>query len=232
MSEMIVKFDKVTKKYYGKPALKDVSFQIPQGQVIGVIGPNGGGKTTILKLVSGLILPTQGIVTVNNKNAHRRISCEVAYLSEMDTFYSFFTVEDTINYYDAIYQDFDLEKSREILSFMKLEPQKRVKELSKGNRGRLKIVLALARKAPLILMDEPLSGLDPIVRESIIKGLLSYLDIGKQTLIITTHEVAEIEPLLDSVIGVKGGEIRGIAEVENIRSEYNKSLVEWMKETM
>lgn len=232
MTETIVTFDKVTKKYYRTPALKNVSIQISRGKVVGLIGPNGSGKTTMLKLMSGLILPTAGKVSVNNRAVDRRISSEVAYLSEMDIFYSFFTVEDMIKYYHAMYQDFDLEKSREILAFMELESQKRVKELSKGNRGRLKIVLTLARNVPLLLMDEPLSGLDPIVRESIIKGLLSYVDIGKQTLIMTTHEVSEIEPLLDSVIGVKDGEIRGVAEVEDIRSECNKNLVDWMKETL
>lgn len=225
----IVQFENVSKKYYGEAALDDVSYELPSGKVIGLIGPNGSGKSTSLKLMAGLIRANKGKVTVCGKPANRRISEEVAFLSELDAFYTFFTVQETINFYHEQYKDFDLKKAEAMLKFMQLKPDARVKDLSKGNRGRLKIVLCLSRQAKLILMDEPLAGLDPIVRDSIIQGLISFIDLEKQTVIMTTHEVAEIEPLLDMVVAIRDGHILKVEEIDNIREEYNISLVEWMK---
>lgn len=232
MTENIIEFNHVTKKYLGQTALSNVSFTLPRGKIIGLVGPNGSGKSTMLKLTAGLAHPSSGRVMVNGKEAGRRIASEVAYLSELDIMYPFFTVAETIDFVDGLFADFDRNKAQEILRFMQLEPDQKVKNLSKGNRGRLKIVLVLARKAPLILMDEPLSGLDPLVRDSIIKSLISYITLEEQTVVMSTHEVAEVEPLLDTVVAVYNGEVRGIAEVDEIRSEQGMSLVEWMKQSM
>jgi ABC-2 type transport system ATP-binding protein len=232
MPNHIVSFSHVTKKYLGQTALNNVSFDLPGGKIIALVGPNGSGKSTILKLTAGLVHPSQGSVTVNGKTAERRIATEVAYLSELDALYPFFTVTETIKFYAGLFADFDEHKAREILSYMQLEPSKKVKHLSKGNRGRLKILLALSRRAPLILMDEPLSGLDPLVRDSIIKSMISYLDLQEQTVFMSTHEVSEVEPLLDMVISLSEGQIMGIDEVDKIREQHGLSLVEWMKETI
>ncbi len=229
MSNYIVEFSNVTKKYPGQVALKNVSFSLPRGKMIALVGPNGSGKSTIIKLISGLVHPSQGSVTVNGKTANRRNAKEIAYLSELDVLYPFYTVDETIRFNAGIFDDFDEQKAWEILRFMQLEPGKKVKNLSKGNRGRLKILLALSRRAPLILMDEPLAGLDPMVRETIIKSMLSYLDLEKQTVLMSTHEVSEVEPVLDMVVAIWDGQIRGLDEVDNIREQHGLSLVEWMK---
>ena len=228
----VVQFEHVTKRYPGKVALRDVTFTLPRGNVIGLIGPNGSGKSTALKLMAGLLRASSGTVEVNGKPATRRIGGEVAYLSELDTLYSGFTIEETIKLHQGLYEDFDREKAYAMLAFMQLNAEDRVKNLSKGNRGRLKIVLALSRRAALVLMDEPLSGLDPIVRESIIKGMISFIDLEAQTVIMTTHEVAEIEPMLDLVVAIKDGQVLKIEEIDNIRGELNMSLVEWMKQAL
>ncbi|MDD4335235.1 MAG: ABC transporter ATP-binding protein, partial [Desulfotomaculaceae bacterium] len=102
----------------------------------------------------------------------------------------------------------------------------------KGNLGRLKIVLALSRRAPLLLMDEPLAGLDPLAREAIIKSLISYLDLQEQTVLLSTHEVSEVEPVLDMVMSLHNGSIKGFEEVENIREKHGLSLLDWMKECL
>ena len=111
---------------------------------------------------------------------------------------------------------------------MKLDRDSKLKHLSKGNRGRLKIVLTLAREVPFILMDEPLSGLDPMVRESIVKSLISFIDLKRQLVLITTHEIKEIEAILDEVILIKDGGIVGQRNVEDLRMEENMGIVEWM----
>jgi len=115
------------------------------------------------------------------------------------------------------------------MEFLELDPEKRVSQLSKGNMMRVKLVLTVARNAPLVLLDEPLSGLDPMVRESIIKGLIPFLDMERQTVVLTTHEIDEVEPLLDAVVAIKNGTIYRFEETEVIRSEYGMSLVDWMK---
>lgn len=224
----MIQLESVSKRYLTKKALNGISFQIEPGHIIGLIGSNGSGKSTTLKLISGLIRPTRGTVLVDGEIANRRICSKVSYLSELDSYYSFFTVKETVDFYDQTFSDFNRKKAEEMLDFMKLDRNQKVKHLSKGNRGRLKIVAALARDVPYILMDEPLSGLDPMVRQSIVRSLISFIDLERQTVVLTTHELQEIEPLLDTVILIKNGEILDVKSVEEIRSTENLSLVDWM----
>lgn len=224
----MIQLENVTKRYLTKKALNEVSLQIEPGHIVGLIGSNGSGKSTTLKLIAGLIQPTAGTVLVDGQMAARRICTKVAYLSELDSYYSFFTVNQTINFYAQTFRDFDRQKAEKMLDFMKLDGDLKVKHLSKGNRGRLKIVVTLSRNVPFVLMDEPLSGLDPIVRQSIVKSLISFIDLDKQTVILTTHELQEIEPLLDRVILIKNGGILAQENVDDIRSRENLSLTDWM----
>ncbi len=225
----MIEFKNVTKKYRNHCVVDNLSLSLPQGKIIGVVGENGSGKSTTMKLISGLIRPSKGSVSVDGEQVSRNISRKVSYLSELDTYYSFYTVGETIDYYASIYSDFNRSKAEEILDYMKLDSSKKVKNLSKGNRGRLKIAVTLAREVPVILMDEPLSGLDPMVRDSIVKGLLSFVDFETQTIIITTHEIKEIEPILDLVVLIKDGRVLRMEDVEEIRIHQNVSIVEWMK---
>ena len=114
---------------------------------------------------------------------------------------------------------------------MQLEPDKKMRDLSKGSRGRLKIVLTLAREVPYILMDEPLSGLDPLVRQSIVKGMISYVDLESQTLVMTSHEITEIESILDSFIAIKDGSLIRMADVEELHESEGLSITEWMRKS-
>lgn len=230
MQEYIVEFDNVTKKYPRKLALDRLNLTLPQGKVIGLIGPNGSGKSTLLKITAGLVQPSNGSVKVLGIQPRRTIASQVAYLSEMDILYPFYTVRETIDYYGGLFNDFDKSKAEEMLNFMQLDMGQKVKNLSKGNRGRLKIILTLSRNVPLVLLDEPLSGLDPLVRDNIIKSMISFLNLPEQTVVITTHEITEVEPVLDTVVLIKDGKVQGMAEVDDIRSVHGKSLLEWMKE--
>ncbi|WP_010630664.1 ABC transporter ATP-binding protein [Sporolactobacillus vineae] len=224
----MIQLENVSKRYLTKKALNAVSLQIEPGHIIGLIGSNGSGKSTTLKLIAGLIQPTAGTVLVDGRIATRRICDKVAYLSELDSYYSFFTVNQMVDFYAQTFRDFDRKKAKNMLDFMKLNGTQKVKHLSKGNRGRLKIVVTLSRNVPFVLMDEPLSGLDPIVRRSIVKSLISFIDLGKQTVILTTHELQEIEPLLDQVILIKNGGILAQENVDDLRSRENLSLTDWM----
>ena len=220
----------VSKRYGTKKALDHVNLELTPGKLIGLVGENGSGKSTTLKLIAGLNHPTNGEVRVNGEKVTRKIADSVSYLSELDEYYRFFTVKRSIEFQSSQFKDFDKEKAYEILKFMKLDPNDKLKHLSKGNRGRLKIVLSLARNVPVILMDEPFSGLDPMVRNSIVKGLISFIDLEKQFVLITTHEIREVENILDEVVAIKAGSIIGHHTVEELREQKQMGIVDWMTE--
>lgn len=226
----MIAFEHVTKRYGRDFALEDSTFSLERGKIYGLLGPNGSGKSTTLKMMAGLVFPTSGNVIINGKKADRKTAADVAYLSELDFFYPSFTVNDMLKYSASQFADFDRTRAEELLDFMKLDRKKKLKQLSKGNRGRLKLVISLARNTPILLLDEPFSGLDPMVRASIVKGLLSYIDFEKQTVVIATHEIDEIEMLLDDVIAIQDGRILAIENVEELRETKGLSILEWMKQ--
>lgn len=229
---MTVHLNNVTKKYGNEKALNEVTFHFQKGKIYGLLGPNGSGKSTTLKLITGLVYPNSGEVLVTGERVTRKISKSVAYLTDVDMFYDSFKVDQILSFYDSQFPDFNMDKARHILREMNLTDNKKIRQLSKGNRGRLKLVLTLARETPVILLDEPFSGLDAIVRDSIVKSLLTYIDFDKQTVIIATHEIDEIEPIMDEVIAIYNGNIIGHENVEQLREEQGCSVIEWFKTTM
>lgn len=228
----MIELRNVSKKYGRDFSLKDVSITFKPGKIYGLLGPNGSGKSTTLKMISGLVYPNKGEIFVDGKLVNRKISRKVAYLTELDMFYDPFTVQHMIDFYATQFPDFEMEKANTLVNDLKLDRSKKIKQLSKGNRGRLKLVLALSRSAPILLLDEPFSGLDPMVRESIVKSLLSYIDFEEQTVIIATHEIDEIEPLLDEVLAIFNGNLIGIQNVETLREEIGVSVLQWFKKIM
>ncbi|MGQ5208031.1 ABC transporter ATP-binding protein [Bacillus subtilis] len=229
---MEIKLEHVSKKYGRHTAINDVSITLSSGRIYGLIGPNGSGKSTTLKMMAGLLFPTSGFVKVDEEQVTREMVRQTAYLTELDMFYPHFTVKDMVNFYQSQFPDFQTEQAYKLLNEMQLNPEKKIKKLSKGNRGRLKIVLALARRADVILLDEPFSGLDPMVRDSIVNSLVSYIDFEQQIVVIATHEIDEIETLLDEVIILANGEKVAQREVEDIREQEGMSVLQWFKSKM
>ncbi|MNX59549.1 ABC transporter ATP-binding protein YtrB [compost metagenome] len=226
----VIALSNVSKTYNKKPVIRDITLTLPVGKIIGIIGENGSGKSTLLKLIAGLLQPTGGSVTINGEKVHRRISTLVSYLSDQDSTYAWFTVREAIAYQAAQFPDFKVAKAEEIMTFMQVEPNARIRDLSKGNRSRVKIMLTLAREVPYILMDEPLSGLDPMVRESIVRGMISYLDLETQSLIMTSQEISEFESIWDSFIAIKEGALLHYADVEELYGSDGMGITAWMKE--
>ena len=229
---MEIKLEHVSKKYGRHTAVNDVSITLSSGRIYGLIGPNGSGKSTTLKMMAGLLFPTSGFVKVDEEQVTREMVRQTAYLTELDMFYPHFTVKDMVNFYQSQFPDFQTEQAYKLLNEMQLNPEKKIKKLSKGNRGRLKIVLALARRADVILLDEPFSGLDPMVRDSIVNSLVSDIDFEQQIVVIATHEIDEIETLLDEVIILANGEKVAQREVEDIREQEGMSVLQWFKSKM
>jgi len=220
----------VSKSYGKTTALKNINLSFEKGRIYGLLGPNGSGKSTMLKLMTGLVFPDEGTVMLNEEPVTRKSSEQVAFLTELDMFYDGFTVGETVDYVASQFADFNVEKASRLLRELNLDSKKKVNSLSKGNRGRLKLVMTLARDTAAILLDEPFSGLDPMVRDSIVNSLLKYIDFENQVLIIATHEITEIESLLDEAIAIHYGEITAKEAVETLREEQGLSVLQWFKQ--
>jgi len=232
MSESAITLQNVSKKYGKQIALANVDLSLNQKGIIGVIGLNGSGKSTLLKMMAGLVQPSSGEVSFGNEKITRRIGSHIAFLSELDALYPFQTVAQAVHLWDGAVEDFSSEKANKILQSLNVDTNKKIKTLSKGYRARVKLAVTLARNVPVLIMDEPLSGLDPIVREDILKMIVSNVDLEKQRLILSTHEVSEVEPFLDYVIFLKNGEVVLNAAVETLREDRGMSVIEAMREVL
>ncbi len=224
----MIELKNISKKYGGRQALQNVTLTIPQGKIIGLVGENGSGKTTLLKLMAGLLTPDEGKATYGGSPITRRIAEHIAYMPDTDLFYPYFTVQQLFDFYASQFDDFDVVKAKEIAQFLNISLDAKMKHLSKGNRGRVKIAVTLGREASYYLLDEPFSGLDPMVRADIAKGLIRFTDIERQTVIMTTHEIREMEPLLDEMVVLKGGQMIASESVDEIRDVYGMDATSWM----
>lgn len=225
----MIQIDNVSKRYSLRKALDNCTVTINKGKIIGIIGENGSGKTTLVKILAGLMKPSKGVVRIDEKLVNRHIGERVAFLSDREYFYDYFSIEQVIHFYGTQFPDFNREKAIEMLSLMKIDQTRKISHLSKGNKTRIKIIVTLAREVPYIIVDEPFSGLDPLVRKTIVNGMLQFVDLDKQTLIMTTHELAEVEAILDEVLLMKQGKIIAYEAVEKIREQENMDVFGWME---
>lgn len=226
----LVVFEDVHKRFPGANALRGVSLTLPRGEIVGLLGPNGSGKSTLLKLMAGLHRPTSGRVLVAGRVPDRKTKAIVSYSPEIDHAYGWMTVEATVNFVRSFFSDWDDERAASLLDFMDLKPNQKVGKLSKGTRARLRLVLALSRSADLILLDEPLSGIDPPSRVRIVQAILSEYEAGQHTIVISTHEVLEAEPLFDRLIMLEKGRIKLQGSAEQLRERYGTSVQGMMEE--
>lgn len=224
----MIELQGVAKHYGSKHALDGVTLSLPTGKIIGLVGENGSGKTTLLKLIAGLLSPDRGVAALDGKVITRRDAATIAYMPDTDSFYPYFTVGQLFDFYDSQFEDFRKEKAEEIAQFLKVSLAAKISTLSKGNRGRVKIAATLGRDAAYYLLDEPFSGLDPMVREDIGKGLIRFTDTEQQTVLMSTHEIKEVEPLLDELIVLKDGKVLDHKGIDEIRDDYGMDAVSWL----
>jgi len=225
-----VVFERVSKSFGRVRAVDELSFTIREGTILGLLGPNGSGKSTMLKLITGLYRPDAGRVTIDGQEPSPKTKAMVAYLPEIDYLYGWMTVRQTLEYVSAFYADWDRERAEGLLKFMGLDPQARVSRLSKGMRARLKILLAMSRSAPVVLLDEPLSGIDPTSRSRVLRAIVSEFRADSQTVVMSTHDVVESEALFDEVLFLKDGRVALTGEAERLREERGKSIQELFEE--
>ncbi|MDS1029797.1 ABC transporter ATP-binding protein [Bacillota bacterium LX-D] len=225
----MIQFKNVSKSFGKIHALKNITLDFPEGKIIGLFGPNGAGKSTMLKLIAGLSSPSQGEVLVAGQKPNR-CKEKIAFLPEINHLYSWWTLKQAVEFMQAFYLDWDEKCYQDQLQFLNLDENMKLSKISKGQLAKCKLLLTLSRKADYLLMDEPFSGIDLMTREDIINALIRDYQQGEHTIIISTHEIDEIENLVDNVLFIEGGEIKLWGEAEELRQSKQMSLVEIMKE--
>ena len=219
----------VVKRYMNKTAVAGISFDVEPGKIYALLGPNGSGKTTWMKMVAGLIKPTMGTILFHGEPIGVESKKRIAYMSTEPFFYNYMTVKDVGKYYEDFFDDFDISRYEQLITRMELDMKDKSKNLSSGLAAKLKIASTLARKAELYLLDEPLNGIDIIAREHIINTILESAS-GNASLVISSHLVDELEKIIDSAIFIKQGNVVLRGNAEDIRLERGKSIVDLYKE--
>lgn len=225
----MVEAKQVGKRYMRKQAVKDVNLVLEDGRVYALLGPNGSGKTTFMKMVAGLVKPTTGLLSYNGSAIGVKSKRKVAYMSTEPFFYSYMTVKQVGKYFEDFFEDFSMKRYEELICRMELKMEDKAKELSSGLAAKLKLAATLARDAQLYMLDEPLNGIDIIAREQILQTIVESATEGK-TIVISSHLVDELEPIVDSVVFMKQGSVVLSGDAEEVRAERGKSIVDLYKE--
>jgi ABC-2 type transport system ATP-binding protein len=228
MSELL-KCDRLTKNYGGLVALNDINLTVSSGKIIGLLGPNGSGKTTLIKIINGLLTPTQGNVYINGITPGVETKKQVAYLPDNSYLNSWMTVEQIVNMFTDFYADFRPELAFEMLKKLGITPDKKLKNLSKGNKEKVCLILVMSRNALLYILDEPIAGVDPATRDYVISTIINNYN-PEASVIISTHLISDIEQVLDEVIFINQGNIVLHKTVDEIREENAKSVDELFRE--
>ena len=219
----------LSKRFANTMALDKVSLDIEAGRVIGLLGPNGSGKTTFLKLCNGLLTPTAGEIKIADHAPGVETKAVVSYLPEVSYFSDWMKVQDMLSLFADFYADFDAAKAKDMLQTLSITPTASIKTLSKGTKEKVQLILVMARKAKLYLLDEPIGGVDPAARDYILRTIISNYN-PEASVIISTHLITDVEQVLDEVIFLKEGEIMLHETVDAIREDKGVSVDQLFRE--
>ena len=219
----LVEFKNVNKSYGKKLALDDVSFSIKKGKIVGLLGPNGSGKTTIIKLINDLLVEDNGSILIEGNKPGIDTKKKVSYLPERTYLNMNVKVIDFLKYFEDFYDDFDINKATELLKKLNIDGNDKLKTMSKGTKEKVQLILVMSRKADLYVLDEPIGGVDPAGRDYILETILTNFN-EDSSLLISTHLISDIENILDDVIFIKNGKIVLNENAENIREKTGKTI--------
>ncbi len=220
----------VTKSYVtGYPVLDNMSLTLDRGRIVGLLGPNGSGKTTMIKLISGLLVPDSGEVLVNGKKPGVESKRVVSYLPERPYFSDAMTVNSIIGFFADFYADFDKNRAVEMLRRLNINPKARMKTLSKGTKEKVQLIMVMSRRAELYILDEPIGGVDPASRDYILDTIVTnYCE--SSTVLLSTHLIYDIERVLDDVLFIANGRIIVQDTADNIRENMGMSVDGYFRE--
>lgn len=216
------------KKFRRKQVLNDVSFKAKKGEITALLGINGVGKSTILKIIMGLVKENQGEVLFDGEKRIYKTYEKIAFVPDVINTYGGMSIKDSFEYMNEMYERWDMNKAYEMLKNFKLNENERINNLSKGNLARVKLILGFARNPDYLLLDEPFSGIDVFTREKFIASLISYMD-ENTGILLTTHEIKEVENVVDKVVFLSDGKIKNEFYVEDVKAQ-GLSLVDKIRE--
>ena len=217
------------KRYGNVQALDNVSFVVEPGRVVGLLGPNGSGKTTLIKLANGLLTPTGGELLINGQKPGKATRAQVSYLPDRPCLPEWMSAEKLLNMFSDFYADFQPDKAREMLEKLGIDPKQKIKQMSKGTREKVQLILVMSRKAELYLLDEPIGGVDPATRDYILETIIRNYN-PSASVVISTHLIADVEQVLDDVIFINHGQIVLRSSVDDIREQQGKSVDAYFRE--
>lgn len=217
------------KNYGKKQALKGLNIEVQRGRIVGLLGPNGSGKTTLIKLISGLLVATDGMVFVDGKEVGVETKKIVSYLPERTYIPDWMKVTDILDMFEDFYADFKRERALQMLESLNINPEDKIKTLSKGTKEKVQLILVMSRDADLYLLDEPIAGVDPAARDYILKTIITNYN-ENASVIISTHLITDIEAVLDEVIMIKEGNLVMHKTVDEIREENGMSVDQLFRE--
>ena len=213
------------KSYGNKKVLNDINLTIPRGKIIGLLGKNGTGKSTFIKLVNDLLTPDSGTILINGNKVGVESKKIISYLPERTYLDKSMTVNQVINYFEEFYGNFDSKKAYDLLKDLGLDVNQKLSKMSKGMQEKVQLVLVMSRKADLYILDEPLGGVDPATRDYILDTILTNFNEGA-SVIISTHLISDVERILDEVIFINDGNIILQSDSDELRKKENGSIDE------
>ena len=219
----ILECKNLLKNYGGKQALKGIDLTINRGRIVGLLGPNGSGKSTLIKLANSLLTPTSGEILINGNKPGVETKKIVSYLPERTYLNDWMKVSDIINLFKDFYKDFNSDKAYDMLKNLNINPNDKLKTMSKGTKEKVQLILVMSREAELYFLDEPIAGVDPAARDYILNTIINNYN-ENATVIISTHLISDIEQVLDDVVFISYGEIYLTKSVDEIREEHGKSV--------
>lgn len=228
MTELL-KIENLWKRYGLKAVIRELSIEITEGKIVGLVGDNGSGKTTLLKMIAGLQHPSEGSITIAGKKVGLETKEIVSFMSDKPVFDDWMTVKDSLFFYRDFYKDFDIQKAVDTVAEFKIPLEEKITALSKGMVEKLQIILTFSRKAKLYVLDEPLGEIDLVSREHILELILQFYR-EDCTILIATHLIGEVENIFDEVIFLKDGESVLHENVEELRFQRGKAVTDLFKE--
>lgn len=225
----MLKCENLKKKYLMTTAVSDLNLEIQGGRIYALLGPNGSGKSTLMKMIVGITKPSSGTITLEGEPISYKTKAKIAYMPTEAYFFPYMTCIDIGKYYEDFFEDFDYDKYMKLLAEMDLNPAQKAREMSSGMMAKLKIAVNLSRSAKVVLLDEPLNGIDIIAREKIINTIIANVS-DDSAVVISSHLVDELEKIVDYAIFIKNGTCVLADDAEMIREKYGKSIVDMYKE--
>lgn len=229
MENAVLKATGLVKNYGGTRALDGLELELPQGKIVGLLGPNGSGKTTFLKIAAGLLTPSAGEVTVCGRKTGPETKAVVSYLPDKTYLNRQQCICEILDFFQDFYADFDRTRAEEMLSVLHIDPNAKLKTLSKGNQEKVQLVLVMSRRARLYLLDEPIGGVDPAARDYILSTIINNYN-PSATVLISTHLIADVEQVLDEFVFLSQGKVIRQGNTDETREETGKSLDELFRE--